>query len=169
MRSFEVGPLEALTQQLAAAVRLGGRHRPAGSAAGRARSTVRQRLRAGLQRIAVQHPGLADHLSARVRTGTICAYQPDSERPVSRRADGGDRSDMSTPVTLLFTDLVSSTELLQRVGDERAQRIFHAHHRLLKDTVAAHGGQEVKWLGDGPSIGREEDPGPRASTHADGA
>src|SRR4029453_14195161 len=56
---------------------------------------------------------------------------------------------MSTPVTLLFTDVVSSTELLQRVGGERAQRIFQAHHRLLKDTVAAHGGQEVKWLGDG--------------------
>src|SRR5262245_23241826 len=62
---------------------------------------------------------------------------------------GGDGGDMSTPVTLLFTDLVNSTELLQRVGDERAQRIFQAHHRLLKDIVAAHGGQEVKWLGDG--------------------
>src|SRR5262249_60379977 len=62
---------------------------------------------------------------------------------------GGDRRDMSTPVTLLFTDLVDSTELLQRVGDERAQRIFQVHHRLLKDTAAAHGGQEVKWLGDG--------------------
>jgi class 3 adenylate cyclase len=56
---------------------------------------------------------------------------------------------VSAPVTLLFTDLVNSTELLQRVGDERAQRIFQAHHRLLNDTVAAHGGQEVKWLGDG--------------------
>ena len=56
---------------------------------------------------------------------------------------------LSAPVTLLFTDLVNSTELLQRVGDERAQRIFQAHHRLLKDIVAAHGGQEVKWLGDG--------------------
>src|SRR5262249_33416364 len=43
----------------------------------------------------------------------------------------------------------NSTELLQRVGDERAQRIFQAHHRLLRDTAAAHGGQEVKWLGDG--------------------
>src|SRR4029453_17999316 len=62
---------------------------------------------------------------------------------------GGDRGDMSTPVTLLFTDLVNSTELLQRVGDERAQCIFQAHHRLLKVTAAAHGGQEVKWLGDG--------------------
>src|SRR5262245_3408220 len=60
-----------------------------------------------------------------------------------------DAAAVSAPVTLLFTDLVNSTELLQRVGDERAQRIFQAHHRLLKDIVAAHGGQEVKWLGDG--------------------
>src|SRR5262245_30546950 len=56
---------------------------------------------------------------------------------------------LSAPVTLLFTDLVNSAELLQGVGDERAQRLFQAHHRLLKDTVAAHGGQEVKLLGDG--------------------
>src|SRR5262245_57314896 len=56
---------------------------------------------------------------------------------------------MNAPVTLLFTDLVNSTELLERVGDERAQRLLQAHHRLLKDTVAAHGGQEVKLLGDG--------------------
>jgi predicted ATPase/class 3 adenylate cyclase len=55
----------------------------------------------------------------------------------------------SSPVTLLFTDLVSATELLQRAGDEQAQRIFQAHHRLLKRLVDASGGQEVKWLGDG--------------------
>src|ERR1700740_465609 len=52
-------------------------------------------------------------------------------------------------VTLMFTDLVNSTELLQRAGDESAQRIFAAHHKLLSDAVAAHGGHEVKWLGDG--------------------
>ena len=52
-------------------------------------------------------------------------------------------------VTILFTDLVNSTELLQRAGDEQAQRIFKAHHRLLRDTVETHGGHEVKWLGDG--------------------
>jgi class 3 adenylate cyclase/tetratricopeptide (TPR) repeat protein len=52
-------------------------------------------------------------------------------------------------VTILFTDLVGSTELLQRAGDERAQRIFKAHHRLLREAVEAHGGHEVKWLGDG--------------------
>src|SRR5262245_20511288 len=53
------------------------------------------------------------------------------------------------PVTVLFTDLVSSTELLQRVGDEQAQRVFQTHHRLLRDAVAVHGGHEVKWTGDG--------------------
>ncbi len=52
-------------------------------------------------------------------------------------------------VTLLFTDLVGSTELLSRTGDEEAQRIFSAHHQLLADAVAQHGGHEVKWLGDG--------------------
>jgi class 3 adenylate cyclase len=52
-------------------------------------------------------------------------------------------------VTILFTDLVGSTELLARAGDEEAQRIFRAHHTLLAETAAAHGGEEVKWLGDG--------------------
>jgi class 3 adenylate cyclase len=52
-------------------------------------------------------------------------------------------------VTLLFTDLVNSTELLSRAGDEAAQRIFKTHHKLLSDAVAANGGHEVKWLGDG--------------------
>ncbi len=52
-------------------------------------------------------------------------------------------------VTILFTDLVGSTELLARAGDEEAQRIFRAHHDLLAAAATAHGGEEVKWLGDG--------------------
>jgi class 3 adenylate cyclase len=55
----------------------------------------------------------------------------------------------AAPVTLLFTDLVDSTGLLQRVGDERAQCILHAHRQLLREALASHGGREVKWLGDG--------------------
>jgi class 3 adenylate cyclase len=34
-------------------------------------------------------------------------------------------------VTILFTDVVGSTELLQRVGDEQDQRIFMQYHKLL--------------------------------------
>jgi class 3 adenylate cyclase/tetratricopeptide (TPR) repeat protein len=55
----------------------------------------------------------------------------------------------AAPVTLLFTDLVDSTALLQRVGDEQAQRVLHAHRQLLREAIASHGGREVKWLGDG--------------------
>lgn len=58
-------------------------------------------------------------------------------------------------VTILFTDLVGSTELLQRVGDEQAQHVFRAHHRLLAEAVASHRGHEVKWLGDGLMVAFE--------------
>ena len=51
--------------------------------------------------------------------------------------------------TILFTDLVDSTALMQRVGDERAQSLFETHHQLLSDAVSAHGGSELQWLGDG--------------------
>ncbi len=51
--------------------------------------------------------------------------------------------------TILFTDLVSSTHLMQRTGDERARVIFSEHRDLLLEAVAANGGREVKWLGDG--------------------
>src|SRR5271157_4338212 len=51
--------------------------------------------------------------------------------------------------TILFTDLVDSTTLMRRVGDERAQPLFESHHRLLSDAVSAHGGSELQWLGDG--------------------
>jgi class 3 adenylate cyclase/tetratricopeptide (TPR) repeat protein len=51
--------------------------------------------------------------------------------------------------TILFTDLVGSTELLQQVGDEQAQRIFMQHHKLLTEVVTTTSGQELQWLGDG--------------------
>src|SRR5215468_3823261 len=55
----------------------------------------------------------------------------------------------ASPITILFTDLVGSTELLQRVGDERAQRVLYAHRQVLREALASHAGREVKWLGDG--------------------
>jgi TolB-like protein/class 3 adenylate cyclase/Flp pilus assembly protein TadD len=58
----------------------------------------------------------------------------------------------SGTVTLLFTDLVNSTQLLSRAGDESGHRIFEAHHQLLSDAVKAYGGHEVKWLGDGAMV-----------------
>ena len=51
--------------------------------------------------------------------------------------------------TILFTDLVDSTTVMQRLGDDRAQRVFERHRRMLGDALAATGGEELQWLGDG--------------------
>src|SRR5208282_4953684 len=55
----------------------------------------------------------------------------------------------SGTVTLLFTDLVNSTEHLQRAGDEAGQRLFRTHHKLIADAIGTTGGEELEWLGDG--------------------
>ena len=52
-------------------------------------------------------------------------------------------------MTLLFTDLVGSTELLAQLGDDEAERLRRVHFGLLRDVAIAHSGQEVKNLGDG--------------------
>ena len=52
-------------------------------------------------------------------------------------------------VTILFTDLVGSTEVMQRLGDDRAQAVFQAHHDFLRDTAVALGGDLLEWTGDG--------------------
>jgi Tol biopolymer transport system component/class 3 adenylate cyclase len=54
----------------------------------------------------------------------------------------------SGTVTILFTDLVGSTELMQRLGDDRAEDLRRVHFQLLRDAVSAHGGREVKTIGD---------------------
>jgi hypothetical protein len=69
--------LEALTEQIAAAVGLGGRERRSGSAAERARITVQRRIRQAIKKIAFHDPDLGRHLDAAIRTGTFCAYDPE--------------------------------------------------------------------------------------------
>ncbi len=55
----------------------------------------------------------------------------------------------SETVTVLFTDVVSSTEFLSRVGEERAEVIRRELVDLMRIAIGAHGGREVKNLGDG--------------------
>jgi tetratricopeptide (TPR) repeat protein len=75
----------ALAHELAGALGLGGRDRPAVSAAERARVSVTRAIRAALVRIAEQDRALGDHLAATIRTGTFCSYVPDPRAPISWR------------------------------------------------------------------------------------
>jgi class 3 adenylate cyclase/DNA-binding CsgD family transcriptional regulator/tetratricopeptide (TPR) repeat protein len=52
-------------------------------------------------------------------------------------------------VTVLFTDMVGATALLERVGPTDADGIRREHLATLRVPVAAHGGREVKNVGDG--------------------
>lgn len=106
--------------------------------------------------------------SERLRTELRIAPSPATRAFVDelRGGDAGvaptqaaERSDREPPapppalkagtVTLLFTDLVGSTELLEELGDEEAERLRRIHFGLLRDVALSHAGHEVKNLGDG--------------------
>lgn len=51
--------------------------------------------------------------------------------------------------TILFTDIVGSTSLTQRLGDEAAMRLVHLHDDIVMDALSAQSGRKVKHTGDG--------------------
>lgn len=51
--------------------------------------------------------------------------------------------------TVLFTDIVGSTMLTQRVGDDAAMLLLGVHDAIVREALAASGGREVKHTGDG--------------------
>jgi class 3 adenylate cyclase len=54
-----------------------------------------------------------------------------------------------TMAVLLFTDLVGSTELRGRLGEEAADELRRKHDPLLAQAVETNGGRVVKGLGEG--------------------
>jgi class 3 adenylate cyclase len=51
--------------------------------------------------------------------------------------------------TVLFTDLAGSTSMMQRLGDEKGRAVLRTHERIVREALKAHGGTEVKTMGDG--------------------
>jgi len=51
--------------------------------------------------------------------------------------------------TILFTDVEGSTALTQRLGDAKAREVLREHERITREVLKAHGGAEVKTMGDG--------------------
>ncbi len=54
--------------------------------------------------------------------------------------------------TVVFTDLVSSTEVLSRLGDDEGRREIREVERSVSDLCSVHDGRLVKNLGDGSLI-----------------
>jgi class 3 adenylate cyclase len=52
-------------------------------------------------------------------------------------------------VTVLFTDIVGSTQLAAQLGDERWQRLLADHNRVIRRQLDRFDGHEIKVVGDG--------------------
>ena len=62
--------------------------------------------------------------------------------PRSQQCDPGIR-------TIVFTDIVGSTALTQRLGDHAAMKVLDLHDGIVRAALSKHAGREVKHLGDG--------------------
>jgi class 3 adenylate cyclase len=51
--------------------------------------------------------------------------------------------------TILFTDIVDSTTMTQRFGDEAAMRVVLEHDRIVRAALNEFAGREIKHTGDG--------------------
>jgi class 3 adenylate cyclase len=73
---------------------------------------------------------------------TVQREQPDLSRTLD--SDG--------TVTIVFTDIVDSTVLLARLGDEAWVSLLRLHNAVIEETTAAHGGAVVEVQGDGSML-----------------
>lgn len=51
--------------------------------------------------------------------------------------------------TIMFTDIVGSTAITERLGDKRSRAVFKVHDDIIRRHTQVHGGVEVKNMGDG--------------------
>ena len=58
-------------------------------------------------------------------------------------------SETSGPLAVLFTDIVGSTGMAVRLGDDAAQHVVHTHNQVVRTALANSHGREIKHTGDG--------------------
>jgi class 3 adenylate cyclase len=66
-----------------------------------------------------------------------------------RQEQGPDAASARVTRTFMFTDIVTSTDLIGLVGDEAWAQLLAWHNRELRSAFASHRGVEVKSTGDG--------------------
>ena len=92
--------------------------------------------------VAVSVDGLPSESQGSVST-------PGKEAAHPEAAEGPQLTPKGGLVTILFTDLEGSTELLNRLGDAEYQELLHVHNSLIRDLLVRYRGTEVKAMGDG--------------------
>ena len=62
------------------------------------------------------------------------------------RLEGAETAEQAT---ILFSDIVSSTDIVTKLGDIAARDIFLQHDRIIRERLKKYGGKELQNLGDG--------------------
>ena len=75
---------------------------------------------------------------------TVTVDDASATRPCDRTGAGE-----SSLLTLLFTDIVASTEIAERLGDDAWRSLLDRHRRIVREHLAAFRGVEIDNAGDG--------------------
>ncbi len=103
--------------------------------------------RSGATAYAFEHGLVSQARSQEPAVGlAVEASSPGPEAPAP--AAGTDAAPRRLLV-VLFTDMVGSTSLTERLGDAAAQEIVRAHNAIVRYCLRRHGGSEIKHTGDG--------------------
>ena len=133
--------LDFIGRELAQAVGLGGRDRPAASQAERARQSVGRAIRKAVRHIADELPQLGVHLERAVKTGAFCTYSPEPENPFPLLAGPhttpGRRAD--APSTNLPLQLTTSTRQAASMSSRRSARSSPTRVSSLSPAPVARG------------------------------
>jgi class 3 adenylate cyclase len=97
--------------------------------------------------------GNEDGAARELRSARVCfdklGARLDAERTAAALSDAQRTPATPTARVFLFSDVVSSTALLQAIGDEAWRRLVEWHDRTLRALFSEHGGEEVDHAGDG--------------------
>jgi class 3 adenylate cyclase len=94
----------------------------------------------GVRTVARGDPLLSPDITRRL-IGAVTA-------PESRTFPGASQPDRIL-ATVMFSDIVASTERAARIGDRNWRDVLDRHDELVRKLLAEHGGREIKTTGDG--------------------
>jgi len=114
--------------------------------------TARTRVLLAQAHRAVGDPDAAVlELQAALATFERLGGQPDAARAASALAAvaAQDAAPRTAVRTMMFTDIVRSTDLIEAVGDQAWTRVRAWHDRTVRSLIASSGGEEIDHAGDG--------------------
>jgi class 3 adenylate cyclase len=100
----------------------------------------------------VHHDGDLNHATVEITDadGNRVALGHQTSVLIKRRAGRGRALEPERVLaTVLFTDIVGSTEHAERLGDAKWREMLDEHHALVRRQLHAFKGREVKTMGDG--------------------